>query len=576
MLTRREFMKAGAAAGAGLIVPWGSGCSLFSPPILSTPLDSTSLTKYIDPLPILDTMPSLGMVEEAIYYEVAMKQFAQKLHSELPATQVWGYNCTYPGRTFEARRNNPVMVKWINNLPTTHIFQDSIDPTIHGAEPPTPSVRSVVHLHGANTPPESDGYPEYWFTPDPTAGPNGTGGPPGNFALYRYPNRQQATTLWYHDHALGITRLNIHAGLAGMYILRDDDEDALNLPKGAYEIALIIQDSTFNTDGSFAFPTTGQGDPLPVPPLWQPEFFGDTILVNGKAWPFLEVEPRKYRFRILNASNARFYALALSSGQPFVQIGTDGGLLPAPVAVSQLVIAPAERCDIVLDFTGRDGETITVTNSGPTPFPGGGDPDDPSINPNTAQVMQFRVTKPLAGPDTSSLPAALRPLDPINPASAAQVRDLTLNEVDLADGSVVISQLGTTEPKMWSDPITENPRLGTGEIWRFIDTTEDTHPIHVHLIQFRVLDRTPFNADQYNADRDAGTLQPLETYFTGPPVPPDPNEAGRKDTVRVNVGTVTRIMIPRFGDYAGKFVWHCHITDHEDNEMMRPYMVVEQ
>jgi spore coat protein A len=202
-----------------------------------------------------------------------MTQFKQKLHSQLPPTTLWGYNGTYPGPTFETRTGTPIHVKWINHLPTTHLLANSIDHTIHGAESTEPEVRNVVHLHGGLVSPASDGYPEAWF-------------PPGESATYYYPNEQPAATLWYHDHTLGITRSNIVAGLAGFYLIHDSVEDGLNLPKGEYEIPLLIQDRTFNADGSLFYPTKGEDDPE-TPPVWVPEFFGNTILVNGKSGLFL-------------------------------------------------------------------------------------------------------------------------------------------------------------------------------------------------------------------------------------------------------------------------------------------------
>jgi spore coat protein A len=225
-------------------------------------------------------------------------------------------------------------------------------------------------LHGSRIPPNSDGYPEAWFTRGfAKTGPFFTN------KIYNYPNQQRATTLWYHDHALGITRLNIYVGLAGFYLIRDKEEESLPLPKAPYEIPLMITDRSFNPDGSLFYPTRPSPDDLKKPearipnPSVVPEFFGDTILVNGKVWPFLNVEPRKYRFRILNASNARFYHFKLDSGQPFFQIGTDGGLLEKPIKVSQILLAPAERADVIVDFSKFTGKTITMTNDAAAPLP---------------------------------------------------------------------------------------------------------------------------------------------------------------------------------------------------------------
>lgn len=338
MLTRRQFLKAGMAAGAGLLLPldWA---------VREACADSPSLAKFVDALPVLSPLvPQLGVVPGADYYEIGMNQIAQKLHRDLDPTQVWAYLNHYPGPLIVARRNRPTVVKWVNNLPTTPLL--TVDQTIHGAQPPNPLVRTVVHLHGGNVPPDVDGYPEDWFVP-------------GNYATYRYPNIQQAAPLWFHDHALGFTRGNVYSGLAGLYILKESVEDKLKLPSGPYDIGLVIQDKTFNADGSLFFPAE-----------WQPEFFGDTVLVNGMVWPYLETEPRKYRFRLYNGSNARFYRLRLvetdqygtiqlpqGSVPPVWQIGTDGGLLPKPVALSQLIIAPGERAELVVDFSSTTAST---------------------------------------------------------------------------------------------------------------------------------------------------------------------------------------------------------------------------
>lgn len=211
---------------------------------------------------------------------------------------------------------------WINALPTTHLF--AVDHTIHGAEEFRPDVRNIVHLHGSNTPAAFDGDPDQWYTPGLTEV-----GPAFVSDRFEFPNRQRATTLWYHDHAIGITRLNVYAGLAAFYLLRDQAEDRLPLPKGPFEIPIMIQDRTFNPDASLFYPAA-----------WVPEFFGNTILANGKVWPFLNVEPRRYRFRLLNGSNARFYTLRFDPKLPFHVIGVDGGLLERPVTVKEITLAP--------------------------------------------------------------------------------------------------------------------------------------------------------------------------------------------------------------------------------------------
>ena len=308
-------------------------------------------------------------------------------------------------------------------------------------------------------------------------------------------------------------------------------------------------------------------------PVWVPEFFGDTVLVNGKVWPHLEVEPRKYRFRILNASNARFYNLTLNqsdaSGDPlgppgprFIQIGTDGGFLPAPVSQSSLTVGPAERFDVVIDFSGAFGQFFVLNNDAKAPFPDGDD-----VVP--ANVMLFKVNRHLSGPDTSEVPSSLPAPTPLNPFASVRTRDLVLIENASAQDNPIEGLINTH----WEEPVTETPRAGSTEIWRIINTTGDAHPIHVHLVQFQILDRQAFDVDQY----------PGRLVFTGPRIPPPRNERlAAKDTIRSMPGEVARI-ISRFDLPTGtrvsrgdtfQYVFHCHILEHEDNDMMRPYTVI--
>ena len=543
MKTRRVFLKTSATAAAGIFAfPFVPGLRAAKP---TRPLDPRRLKKFIDPLPLPGVLPPVGSLQGALLYEVTMTGFAQRLHSALPPTYLWGYNGSFPGPTIEARTGEPIYVRWINQLPTRHFLP--VDFTVHGANMGEPEVRAAVHLHGGHVPPETDGGPEAWFTP-------------GQAATLWYPNAQHAAPLWYHDHALGITRLNVYAGLAGLYLLRDGVESRLDLPGGEYEVPLVIQDRMFNSDGSLFYPVSD----LPVSPQhpgpWVPEFFGDTILVNGKIWPHLAVEPRRYRFRIYNGSNARFYRLALSSGQPFTLIGAEAGLFEHPVEVTQILLAPAERADVVVDFSSLRGRTLVLTNDANAPFPDG----DP-VNGGTAQIMQFRVTKPLNGFDTSEVPAFLRTVPRIPVQSAAVVRDISIREFKDEDEEPILAQLGDRD---YDDPVLETPTLGTAEIWRFINTTGDTHPIHLHLVQFQVLDRQPFDVDTYL------NTSPRQIVFTGPARAPEATEAGWKDTVQANPGEVTRI-IARFEDLVGRYVYHCHILEHEDNEMMRPFDVLK-
>jgi spore coat protein A len=531
-LNRRKFLQRSGVFAAGFAAAKALPARAFSTKTGVTPpplLDLHSLAQFVDSLPIpkiispIGTRPSPEGARDRIpYYRLAMQQVEGKIHRDLRPTRVWGFNGTSPGPTFETRSGQALLVEWVNALPKQHFLP--IDHTVHGAEHDKPNVRVVTHLHGAKAPAKSDGYPADWYVP-------------GKSATYYYPNHQDAAMLWYHDHALGITRLNMYAGLFGSFIIRDDFEDALNLPQGKYEIPLTIYDRALDRGGQLYYPQSGD----PESP-WVSEVFGDAILVNGKLFPYLEVEPRKYRFRLLNASNARFFHLAFSNGQEFHQIGTDLGLLPAPISLMSLVIAPAERADLVIDFSSHAAEQIVLTNDAFT-------------------IMQFRISK-TSTRDSSSLPATLRPVPRIPEAAAVANRILTLGEKDARSGMAQMMLLNNAH---WNMPVTENPALDSVEIWNLLNFTDDSHPIHLHLVRFQILDRRSFEPEAYY---HGGKIQ-----FIGNPVPPSPNEAGWKDTVQAHPGMITRI-IAKFEGYPGRYVWHCHILEHEDNEMMRPYDVV--
>ena len=456
------------------------------------------------------------------YYRIAARAISAKLHRDLPPTRLWAYGGSVPGPTFETLSGEGLLVEWANELPAQHFLP--LDHTLHGAEPGVPEGRSVVHLHGGKTPPESDGYPEEWTIP-------------GESRTYHYPNEQAAALLWYHDHAMGINRLNIYAGLFGLHVIRDRAERALRLPEGRHEIPLVLFDRDLTTEGQLSYPVSAD----PERP-WVPEAFGELHLVNGKIFPYLEVEPCRYRFRVLNAANGRFYRLSVPSGVTLHQIGTDQGLLPAPVAVTHVLLAPAERADLVIDFTPHRGERIVLAS-------------------DSFELLEFRVGEKQVA-DPSELPSALGTLARIDASAAAVTRRLTLDE-SLSPVAESTGMLLNKTP--WHMPVTETPRLGSTEIWELVNLTDDTHPIHLHLVRFQILDRRRFDAFQYAT---AGTLR-----HVGPLMPPDANELGWKDTVRVNAKTVTRIIVPFVG-YAGRYVWHCHVLEHEDNEMMRPYQVL--
>ena len=476
-----------------------------------------------------------------------------------------------PAFTIEASHQVPVRVQWINDLVDaggdflSHLL--AVDPTVHWANPPggetgrdmrptfestpgpyTGPVPITTHLHGGDTQDHSDGYAEAWYLPAArnildgfaTEGsryeyfreksPLGDSWGPGN-AVFEYANDQRATTMWYHDHTLGITRLNVYAGPAGFYLLcgGSDDLPPDVLPGPApkvgdgpgtryYEIPVVIQDRSFNADGSLFYPDTRaffdgfSGPYIPdsdVSPIWNPEFFANTMVVNGRTWPVLEVEPRRYRFHLLNGCNSRFLILRLAENPttrpattalPFWVIGADGGFLPAAVQLRQVVLGPAERADVIVDFTGLAvGTELYLVNLGPDePFGNVTEPPEPFANPDTTgQVMKLTVV-----------------------------------------------------PLTSQDPITENPALNSIEVWEIYNFTVDAHPIHIHEVQFQVVNRQPID---------------------GAARPPEPSESGDKDTVIAYPGEITRVKA--LFDRAGLFVWHCHIVEHEDNEMMRPYFI---
>ncbi|MFW9886343.1 MAG: multicopper oxidase family protein [Candidatus Thorarchaeota archaeon] len=602
-------------------------------------LDPTTIPKFVTqltgPPPVYNTTDVLdsggNLVKQTAI--VDMTEFSQQvLPLPFPQTPVWGYGGlahdaltgdslgyvhNQPGPTFEAIRGIPIEVEYQNKIVSPHMFP--VDPTLHWANPNNvpmgtyvppftpyppgyPEAQSPVplipHLHGGEVQSTSDGHPEAWFTASGIHGPEyNTENPTADSsAIFYYPNAQPATTLWYHDHALGITRINVMSGLAGFYLLRDpNDSIAPLLPSGKYEMPLVLQDRTFKTDGSFWFPEVGV-DPG-VHPYWQPEFFGNVIMVNGLAWPNMNVDQGQYRFRLLDGSNARFYTLkfwvpSLDSFLPFIQIGSDGGYLRTAAALTELTIAPGERADVLVDFSGLPtGTKVILKNTAKTPFPKG-TPADPKT---VGKCMQFTVG-PNPGPAPAALPPLMNPtLSGVYPTLPLPIlqRTLPLFEVMGPLGPTMVTLNG----QLWSGVVTETPTLGTTEEWVIVNPTADAHPIHLHLTQFQVVSRQNMQTAKYAADWMAlngmpplpedvvPTEIPVGPYLNGQPYAPPLNEQGWKDTVQVYPGQVTIIRV-RFAPIDGSpaypfdatsgpgYVWHCHILDHEDNEMMRPYIVI--
>ncbi len=716
-VSRRDFMKTLAVTGTGLgaaaLIPGFASFSAAEAQVLAVqglPLPGTSIPRFVDPLPLLSVAggPMKTIIAGAAEIALTMQEFkcsvmpSTFLPGTYTGTWVWGYRNTTPvnpegtyiGPVIVASRNAPTQIRFINDLGTTATsnlaaWVSSTDQTLHWANPKgdpmtmgNPAhydgpIPAVPHLHGGEVPPVIDGGPDAWFLSQAASGYASHGHSyytkPGvpvalNEAVYRYPNTMEAAPIWFHDHLLGATRLNVYAGIAGAYALIDP---GLALPTGLhpvglqqgaggtvdYLVPLVLQDRMFDTAGQLYFPNVGIN---PEHPYWTPEFVGDTIVVNGKVWPFLNVAPRRYRFLFINGSNARTYEMFMSNMvTPIWQIGTDGGYLDAPVKIDpvlgqKLLLMPGERADVIIDFAGLAGQTLVLRNTGRTPYPKGAAPHGASLG----QLVQFRVGQPLAGPDLSYDPAGGVPLRPpmirlVNPATGAlaagvvanKTRQMTLNEVMGMGGPLEILVNNTKWSGVNADGTvrtdfaavrigggteyySELPNEGDTEVWEIVNLTADAHPIHTHLTQFQLINRQNFNTNKYNkayaaaflgggidpmtgAAYLAGVYMPgygppldyntgnaralggnpdITPHLQGPVRPPAPNEAGWKDTVVMYPGQVTRIAVrfapndkpvndpnltfpfnPAAGGHG--FVWHCHIIDHEDNEMMRPYLV---
>ncbi|MFL6428124.1 MAG: multicopper oxidase family protein, partial [Acidobacteriaceae bacterium] len=437
--TRREFLKSGALAlgGAGLMLPRAMDAG-------ADALDPSTLRPFVDALPVPRVMKATGMRaypeharQQIPYYRMAMREVRQKVHRDLPPTRMWSFEDSFPGPTIETQSGQAMIVEWANELPARHFLP--IDHTLHGAERSLPEVRSVVHLHGGRTPAASDGYPETWVVP-------------GKSQTCLYPSKQDAALLFYHDHTMGINRLNIYAGMQGMFVVRDAQEAALKLPSGKYEVPLLIADRLLRKDGQLVYPVSEHPDRP-----WVPEVFGNAILVNGKLLPYLNVKPRRYRLRIMNGSNGRFYRLSLANKSEMHVIGNDQGLLSAPVAVKRVPLAPAERVDVIVDFAAMAGSRVKLVS-------------------DSFEIMEFRVLAK-GMPDTSELPAVLGPALRLNEATAVRTRRLTLDE-RMDDIQRSMGMVLNNTP--WHAPITEKPTLGTTEIWELVNLTDDSHPIHLH------------------------------------------------------------------------------------------------
>jgi spore coat protein A, manganese oxidase len=627
MVGRREFLTAGAAGGAAMLLPQGAqsvrayesadpgkkATGAGSGDMDTTVPQTPPLEKYVDPLPRpVTAIPDPYVYPGADYYEIAMLQYTWQFHRDFGEAAVWGYwamnpldpgkpiGMGYLGPTIDVTRDHPVVVKYRNELPTTHLFQSAVDlihqgdteviaPPYHGEPtvPPNVNVWNVVHQHGGLTPPQSDGMPKQSFSPEgvhavsyATLDPNQV---KANEAIYAYTNRERAAMLWYHDHGLGMTSLNVYAGLAGLWFVRDSTDERLGLPRGEFDVPLILQDRTFYPDGSLFYA------------LIQSEG-ADTPVVNGKAYPFLAVEPRRYRLRFLNASNERFWRLRFDvrgvlpePSLPFWLVGTDDGLR-APLQMLNFLMGPGERYDLIVDFSQvPTGTNVTLTNyDAPVHFPG-----IPGGGPEISEIMQFRVIERLSGAADQTTPPkelVLPTVTPIQPEPDTRRREWVVYQHTLFETL-------TFNAIPFMAPTEDFIKAGSTEIWEYINPNHDAHPMHVHLVSFQVLNRQPIDAAAYQADYEkwlAGGRKPadklvLANYLTGPPIPPDPDEAlSWKDTVKAYPEMVTRIIINEFNppteeiasipgsgtELPATYVHHCHLLEHEDDDLMRPWTIV--
>lgn len=496
-------------------------------------------------------------------------------------TTVWGYgwqgrtNITYPGPTFVAQKNVPIQVLWDNKLPKSgHLLP--VDKSILSAPIVNALQKGLVptamHLHGGHTEWTSDGYPDTWFTQDFSQT-----GPRWFKKNYSYANDSRAATLWYHDHIMGNSRLSLYAGLAGFYLLRDNNEiNLINrniLPSGNQEKEIIIQDRNFTANGQLYYPPRLNSPAAPYPSV-KSNFFGNFILVNGMAWPKLTVEPRKYRLRLANGSNSRFYNLNFNdSREKFYQIGTEQGLLEKPVALQNLILAPGERADVIVDFTGDSGKEFIVNNANR-------DQGDPKI---IGQIMKIAVKQPLSNVpnatvdtnESDGLTTQLLPEKIITPAQTGITRQLVMFERNDEYGRTLLEQGTLADGSLrYDDPITEKPKLGTTEVWELYNASQDPHPIHLHLVSFLILNRQKFTGSVVPVLTSPGKTKLFlrNPVLIGNPQAPPLSQKGWKDTVVIYPGEVVRI-IATF-DKAGYYVWHCHIMEHEDYDMMRRFQVV--
>ncbi|XP_024533942.1 uncharacterized protein LOC112347409 [Selaginella moellendorffii] len=550
---------------------------------------SPELEKFVDVLP---TPPKIYLSPR---YRVTIGAYkiTQKLHRDLPPTTLYAfgtseYTASFPGPTLIAQKRETSFVRWENHIPDREHFLP-VDYTILGAGPRYGYIPMVPHLHGQEGSSWSDGHPEAWFT---SVGERGPGYVTQN---YVYPNFQRHSLLWYHDHTYGMTRLNMAAGLVGVYVIESPWEDPSWVPRNY--VLLVIQDKQFFSDGSINYPSVGSNPG--VHPQWCPDYFGDTILVNGKVWPYIEVWPVVVRFRVLLAANSRFFILNLNdTSLSFMKIGTDGGYLATPIRQKKLRLSPSERVDILIDFRGvKPGERVLLYNTAPAPFPSG--------SVTEQEVLLFKVinwrTNGTIDEDDDEIPQALTPselaeLPTLSIIKATTGVDLSyvdwvstynrpfVHRVSLDSGNT-LTGLFLQDRLSFTRPATEQVLLYTNEVWCMINTMTASHPIHIHLINFLVLEQQGFDTGRFAAGSCSFEYDypDSRSCYTGEAQGADVDQVGWKDTAVIQPATVTRFFLafkpsisyrfPLDPTTFPHFVWHCHILEHEDNEMMRPLVV---
>jgi FtsP/CotA-like multicopper oxidase with cupredoxin domain len=598
-----------------------------TPAALAPRLDPNTIPKFVNQLtrpatfqPTLIRDANGNVIRKEYTIEVAKFQ-QQMLPPGFPMTPLSGFGGnavgadgkvqfirSAPGPKFEQTKGIPALIHYRNALLGPN--QLPVDPTLDWANPnnfPKPQppfqpfppgypqaqepIPQTTHTHGIEVLPQFDGTPDTWFTADGKVGPEFVS------RDYLQPSSNQSAAFWYHDHAFGVTRLGMYTGLSGFSILRDPnnplDQDASPLPSGEFEVPLIVQDRSFRTDGTLFYPTVG--DNPDINPYWVLMFDGDTNIVNGKVWPNMDVKRRTYRFRVLNSANQRFYHFKFSNGMSFKVIGTDGGYRRTSTNLTSFTLGVTERVDLLVDFSQFPaGTKIVLQNDAQLSPPIGEFP-----NPNTdGTVMQFTVVdSPAVAPPT--LPATLNTIATLstNRPTRTLIQNADVDEM----GRILKAML---DGRLFHKDTTELPLVGATEDWEFVNTTPLTHNKHVHLIEFQLVDRTPIDAARYLADWlaangdppfDHPTIKlPVGPYITGAPVGPEPEEDAWKDTIRTPAGFVTRIRIrwapqelptgaggpginlfPFDPTYGIGYVWHCHLLEHEDNEMMRQMTVVK-